>query len=299
MSPITYDPWEHVNTTAGPLAKENISVMEALSTTNVMVQYLKHGQERNGGSEIVHLYGRRGRPRTSTNWEIIRSPPGTPPSIPSRRTSGRRSSRTVHWSSWTGRSIHPSSNFGFGGRRLARSNVGQQFTMVSADRTVKNVTVIGFMKQSNLNGVFMSASSFNDTYHPTGYSLFLVTFASGTGCGPPGGTVQAGVRGVRRSDHRHQDPGKADNQHHRQLHDAVPGVPQHGPGHRGLRSRHHYHPFHTREAAGDRHDAGDGLHQTHGRDELRDRIGVHLGARDRASDQGLGSSSGTISGICS
>jgi putative ABC transport system permease protein len=51
--------------------------------------------------------------------------------------------------------------------------------MVSGDGTVKNATVIGFMKQSNLNGVFMSASSFNDTYHPTGVSLFLMTFTSG------------------------------------------------------------------------------------------------------------------------
>ena len=35
------------------------------------------------------------------------------------------------------------------------------------------------MKQSNLNGVFMSTASFNDTYHPVGVSMFLVSFAPG------------------------------------------------------------------------------------------------------------------------
>ena len=58
-SPINYDPWEHVNSTAGPLAKGNISIMEAIPTTNVMVQYMK--TDRNGTVEtmIVHLYGSR------------------------------------------------------------------------------------------------------------------------------------------------------------------------------------------------------------------------------------------------
>ncbi len=178
MSPITYDPWEHVNTTAGPLAKENISVMMALSTTNVMVQYLN--TDKNGTVEarsftymvagVGENFNKLGNyPLTAWNNTVYPHEEDVWAAI------HQNSSLVI----LDGSKYPSANNFGFGGSTPSALNVGQQFTMVSGDLTVKNVTVIGFMKQSNLNGVFISASSFNDTYHPTGYSLFLVTFAPG------------------------------------------------------------------------------------------------------------------------
>jgi putative ABC transport system permease protein len=178
ISPITYDPWEHVNDTAGPLAKGNISVMEALPTTNVMVQYLK--TDKNGTVEeksftymaigVSDSFNHLGNyPLTAWNTTIY-------PHEEDVWAAVQQNSSLVIMD---GSKYPSSSSFGFGENTPSTLNLGQQFTMVSADSTVKNVTVIGFMKQSNLNGVFMSASSFNDTYHPTGVSLFLVTFAPG------------------------------------------------------------------------------------------------------------------------
>lgn len=177
MSPITYDPWQHVNTTAGPLAKENISVMEALPTTNVMVQYLK--TDKNGTVEsdsFTYMVAGVGESFNKLgNYPLTAWNTTTYPHEEDVWAAVQQNDSLVILDG----SKYPStSNLGFGGTSSSL-DLGQQFTMVSSDGTAKNVTVIGFMKQSNLNGVFMSASSFNETYHPIGTSLFLVTFASG------------------------------------------------------------------------------------------------------------------------
>ena len=177
MSPVTHDPWEYINSTAGPLAKENVSVMESLSTTNVMVYYLN--TDKNGTVEeksftymvigVAANFNKLGNyPLTAWNSTIY-------PHEDDVWAAVQQNSSLVIMDG----SKYPSSgSFGFGSTPSSL-NLGQSFTMASADGTVKNATVIGFMKQSNLNGVFISAASFNDTYHPTGTSLFLVTFTTG------------------------------------------------------------------------------------------------------------------------
>jgi putative ABC transport system permease protein len=178
MSPVTSDPWEHINATAGPLAKENVTMLEALPTTNVMVQYMK--VYPNGTVEpktftymvtgVKDSFNHLGNyPLTAWNstlyhtendvWAAVQQDP----------------SLVI----LDGSKYPSSSSFGFGMNTPSTLNLGQQFAMVSSDGIAKNVTVIGFMKQSNLNGVFISESSFNETYHPIGSSLFLVKFASG------------------------------------------------------------------------------------------------------------------------
>ena len=177
-SPVTYDPWEHVNTTAGPLAKGNISMMESLSTSYVMVNYLR--TDKNGTVEadsftymvagVAPSFNKLGNyPLTAYNNTIYHNEDEVWAAVQ------QNSSLAI----LDGSKYPSSSNFGFMGNTPSSLNLGQSFTMVSGDGTIKNMTVIGFMKQSNLNGIFMSASSFNDTYHPTGVSLFLVTFTSG------------------------------------------------------------------------------------------------------------------------
>jgi putative ABC transport system permease protein len=178
MSPVTYDPWEHVNSTAGPLAKENISVLEALPTTNVMVQYLK--TYPNGTVEpktfTYTVVGVKGSFNHLGNYPLTAWNSTLYPSENDVWAAVQQDSSLVILD---GSKYPSSSSFGFGGNTPSTLNLGQQFAMISGDGIMKNVTVVGFMKQSNLNGVFMSESSFNDTYHPTGYSLFLVTFTSG------------------------------------------------------------------------------------------------------------------------
>ena len=176
-APIPYDPWEHVNNTIGPLQMGNISVMESLSTTNVMINYLN--TDKNGTVEaksftymvtgVAASFNKLGNyPLTAYNSTIYHSEDEVWAAVQ------QNSSLVI----MDGSRYPSSSSFGFGNTE-GTLNLGQSFTMVSGDGTVKNATVIGFMKQSNLNGVFMSASSFNDTYHPTGVSLFLMTFTSG------------------------------------------------------------------------------------------------------------------------
>jgi putative ABC transport system permease protein len=178
MSPIPYDPWEHVNTTAGPLAKENISVMEALPTTDVNVHYMR--TYANGtvsenwftysvigvGANFNHLgnypltaYNQTAYPHEEDVWAAVQ----------------QNSSLVI----MDGSKYPSATSFGFGGGDNYPMAIGQQISMVSSDGSIKNATVIGFMKQSNLNGVFMSTASFNDTYHPVGVSMFLVSFAPG------------------------------------------------------------------------------------------------------------------------
>jgi putative ABC transport system permease protein len=179
MAPVTFDPWEHVNDTAGPLAKDNISMMEALPTTNVMVNYLK--TYPNGTAEeksftymatgVKASFNHLGNyPLTAWNTTLY-------PTENDVWTAVQQNSSLVILD---GSKYASSSSFGFGENAQSTLELGQQFSMASSDAMVKNVTVIGFMKQSNLNGVFMSDSSFNDTYHPIGYSLFLMTFAPGS-----------------------------------------------------------------------------------------------------------------------
>jgi putative ABC transport system permease protein len=152
--------------------------MESLSTTNVMINYLR--ADKNGTVEaksftymvtgVADSFNKLGNyPLTAYNSTIYHSEDEVWAAV-------QQNSSLVIMDG----SRYPSSgSFGFGSTP-STLDLGQSFTMVSGDGTIKNATVIGFMKQSNLNGVFMSASSFNDTYHPIGVSLFLMTFAPGS-----------------------------------------------------------------------------------------------------------------------
>ncbi len=96
MSPIPYDPWQHVNDTAGPLAAENISVMEAMPTTNVNVHYMRtYGNGTVSENSFTYtVIGVGANFNQLGNYPLTAS---TIPFIPTRRRCGRRSSRTVPW----------------------------------------------------------------------------------------------------------------------------------------------------------------------------------------------------------
>ncbi|HSV42709.1 MAG TPA: FtsX-like permease family protein, partial [Methanomassiliicoccales archaeon] len=177
--PFPDDPWNMINNSQGFVHGENVSNMVSISSMPVSVQYTNFdaatgnltyhskGSSVMGFDASFHTVGsfplkdwnRTIYPTEADVWNAVLSDP----------------SLVILDSSWQSTISSPFMNMGDAGT----VEVGQTIMVVSYFGPMENVTVVGVMKQSFFNGVFMSKPHAESFYLAMGAAVMMINFADG------------------------------------------------------------------------------------------------------------------------
>jgi putative ABC transport system permease protein len=178
-SHIPVDMWNQINSTSGLVEKENITSMVQLSTGVTQVTMNRTDATTGLTKEVQFKYMATGiNPSLYTvgNYPLKEWNSTLYPSETDVWNAAQANSSLVIMDGTAGSS---SGGFGmsFGNGQFAGTNVGDSFVLTDHQGANMTVTVIGIMKQSAFNGVFMNSDYVRNNLEVGGTNLFLIKLA--------------------------------------------------------------------------------------------------------------------------
>jgi putative ABC transport system permease protein len=182
-SPIMIDPWQQLNQTGSPLQGANVTHLIPLpvSLAAVNVTHVNPDTHQVSHSTVLYqvmgfntsLYTQGNYPLADYNHSLYASENDVWRAVQTNSSLAIVDGSVAPQSGFGGGMGPPGSSSGF------EATVGQTFPMRSPLGPVYNVTIVGIMKQSAFQGIFMREQSVRSEFGAMGANVLLVQFRDG------------------------------------------------------------------------------------------------------------------------